>query len=85
MKHPLGDVFGLRSPGVNLTRVPPGAVSSLHHRHSRQDEFIYVLEGRPTLVTDDGEMELWLGTCAGFAAKGTATTSRTRPTRMWCS
>jgi uncharacterized cupin superfamily protein len=27
VKHPLGDVFGLKNLGVNLTRVPPGAVS----------------------------------------------------------
>lgn len=57
---------------MNLTRVPPGAVSSLHHRHSRQDKFIYVLDGRPTLVTDDGEMELAPGMCAGFPADGAA-------------
>ncbi|MGW5837901.1 cupin domain-containing protein [Methylorubrum extorquens] len=72
VKHPLGDVFGLKNLGVNLTRVPPGAVSSLHHRHTRQDEFVYVLEGRPTLVTDDGEMELAPGMCAGFPADGAA-------------
>jgi uncharacterized cupin superfamily protein len=40
LKRPLGDLFGLRNFGVNLTRLAPGAVSSLHHRHSRQDEFI---------------------------------------------
>lgn len=72
VKHPLGDVFGLKNLGVNLTRVPPGAVSSLHHRHTRQDEFVYVLEGRPMLVTDDGEMELAPGMCAGFPADGAA-------------
>ena len=52
LKRPLGDLFGLRNFGVNLTRLAPGAVSSLHHRHSRQDEFIYVLEGEATLFTD---------------------------------
>ena len=36
-KRPLGDIFGLRNFGVNLTRLAPGAASSLHHRHSRQD------------------------------------------------
>ena len=38
LKRPLGDLFGLHNFGVNLTRLAPGAVSSLHHRHSRQDE-----------------------------------------------
>lgn len=71
VKHPLGDQFGLKIFGVNLTRLPPGAMSALHHRHSRQDEFIYVLEGEPTLVTDAGEVQLHPGMAAGFAAGGT--------------
>lgn len=71
-KRPLGDLFGLRNFGVNLTRLAPGAVSSLHHRHSRQDEFVYVLEGEATLFTDHGRTKLRPGMVAGFAANGTA-------------
>ena len=72
VKRLLGDLFGLASFGVNLTRLPPGAVSALHHRHTRQDEFIFVLEGEPTLHTDAGEIALRPGMCAGFPAGGTA-------------
>jgi uncharacterized cupin superfamily protein len=72
VKFPLGDVFGLKAFGVNLTRLAAGDVSSLHHRHSAQDELVYVLEGRPMVVTDDGEMELSPGMCAGFPAGGPA-------------
>lgn len=71
-KRPLGDVFGLTNFGVNLTRLAPGAQSALLHRHSRQDEFVYVLKGAPTLVTDEGEMQLAPGMCAGFPAGGLA-------------
>ena len=71
-KRQLGDVFGLKNFGVNLTRIAPGGESALLHRHSRQDEFVYILEGRPTLVTDTGEIELSPGMCAGFPAGGTA-------------
>lgn len=67
-KRVLGDRFGLRNFGVNLTRLAPGAASSLRHAHSRQDEFIYVLAGHPVLVTDAGETPLAPGMCAGFAA-----------------
>jgi len=67
-KRALGDAFGLRNFGVNLTRLAPGGVSSLLHRHSKQDEFIYVLQGEPMLVTDDGEFALGPGMCAGFPA-----------------
>jgi len=66
VKRPLGDLFGLKNFGVNLTRLEPGAVSALHHVHSRQDEFIYVIEGRPTLVVGAEEMQLAPGMVAGF-------------------
>jgi uncharacterized cupin superfamily protein len=65
-KHPLGDLFGLTNFGVNLTRLPPGTASALRHAHALQDEFVYVLEGTPTLVTDAGETPLSPGICAGF-------------------
>lgn len=72
VKHALGDAFGLKAFGVNLTRIAAGDVSALHHRHTVQEELVYVLEGRPTLVTDQGEVELSPGMCAGFPAGGTA-------------
>ena len=71
-KRPLGDLFGLKNFGVNLTKLFPGGESALLHRHSRQDEFIYILEGEPTLVTDAGEVALSPGMCAGFPAAGIA-------------
>ena len=67
-KRPLGEPFGLRNFGVNLTRLAPGAISALRHAHALQDEFIYVLEGTPTLITDSGETLLGPGLCAGFRA-----------------
>src|SRR3954463_4760420 len=68
LKRPLGDVFGLSHFGVNLTRLAPGAVSALRHWHSRQDEFVYILEGHPTLHTDEGRTPLSPGSCAGLKA-----------------
>ncbi len=67
-KRQLGDVFGLANFGVNLTRMVPGAISALRHSHSKQDEFVYILEGMPTLVTESGETQLRPGMCAGFKA-----------------
>ena len=67
-KHPLGDLFGLTSFGVNLTRLAPGAVSALRHAHTRQDEFVYILQGHPTLHTNEGRTPLSPGMCAGFKA-----------------
>ncbi|MFO1126131.1 MAG: cupin domain-containing protein [Methylocystis sp.] len=71
-KRALGDVFGLKNFGVNLTRLAPGAQSALKHRHSRQDEFVFILEGEPTLLLDADEITLRAGMCAGFPAEGSA-------------
>jgi uncharacterized cupin superfamily protein len=65
-KRTLGDLFGLTGFGVNLTRLAPGARSSIRHAHSVQDEIVYILEGRPTLVSDAGSTSLKPGMCAGF-------------------
>lgn len=67
-KQPLGDIFGLSHFGVNLTRLLPGGESALLHRHSLQEEFVYILEGEPTLITEAQEIQLRPGMCAGFAA-----------------
>lgn len=69
-KRQLGDQFGLTNFGVNLTRLAPNAQSALRHAHSRQDEFMYILEGHPTLVTNEGRTRLAPGMCAGFKAGG---------------
>lgn len=66
VKRQLGDAFGLRKFGVNLTELAPGAESALLHRHSKQEEFIYILEGTPTLVLEGEEIALRPGLCAGF-------------------
>ncbi|MEM1078614.1 MAG: cupin domain-containing protein [Pseudomonadota bacterium] len=71
-KRQLGNAFGLSNFGVNLTDLAPGAESALLHRHKTQDEFIYILTGHPTLKTDQGEVRLAPGMCAGFPAGGVA-------------
>ncbi|MGG6296899.1 cupin domain-containing protein [Leptolyngbya sp. AN02str] len=68
LKRKLGEFFGLTNFGVNLTHLSPGAVSALAHSHSKQDEFIFVLEGTPTLVLGEEEFTLNPGDCYGFKA-----------------
>jgi len=64
----LGDAAGLKNFGVNLVRLDPGSESSMRHWHHRQDEFIYVLEGEVTLVSNAGRQLLRAGMAAGFPA-----------------
>ena len=67
VKRQLGDRFHLEKFGVNLTDLAPGAQSSLLHHHTKQEEFIYILSGYPTLVLEHEEIKLGPGMCAGFA------------------
>jgi uncharacterized cupin superfamily protein len=67
-KRKLGDFFGLTNFGINLTSLAPGAISALLHHHAKQDEFLYILEGTPTLVTMDKEYLMNPGDC--FGVKG---------------
>ncbi|MBV9828549.1 MAG: cupin domain-containing protein [Alphaproteobacteria bacterium] len=64
----LGDAAGLTQYGVNMLRLPPGAWSSQRHWHTEQDEFIFVVSGEVTLVSDAGDEILRAGDSAGFKA-----------------
>jgi uncharacterized cupin superfamily protein len=64
----LGRAAGLDQLGVNLTRLKPGAASSLRHWHEKEDELVYILEGQVVLIEDDGETLLKPGDAAGFKA-----------------
>jgi uncharacterized cupin superfamily protein len=64
----LGDAAGLKNFGVNLTTLEPRSESSMRHWHAKQDEFIYILEGELTLITNVGRQTLRAGMAAGFPA-----------------
>jgi uncharacterized cupin superfamily protein len=68
LRQRLGNFAGLKNFGVNLVKLEPGSSSALRHWHSHQDEFIYILEGELTLITDAGEEILKPGMAAGFPA-----------------
>lgn len=64
----LGLMAGLTQFGVNLVTLKPGVWSGQRHWHTKEDEFVWVLEGEATLVDDSGETPMEPGTCAGFPA-----------------
>ena len=67
-KQALGEAGGLTQFGVNLVELQPGAASSQRHWHAREDEFVTVVSGELTLVTDEGETLMRAGDCAAFPA-----------------
>ncbi len=66
VRQALGDAGGLSDFGVNLLQLPPNTWSSQRHRHTAEDEFIYVVCGEVVLVTNAGEEILHAGDCAAF-------------------
>ncbi|MBD2292935.1 cupin domain-containing protein [Anabaena sphaerica FACHB-251] len=68
VKQALGNAVGLNNFGVNLVTLAPGSCSALRHWHLQQDEFIYIIQGEATLVTNTGEQILTPGMMAGFPA-----------------
>ena len=66
IRQRLGDAGGLTQFGVNRLQLPPGAWSSQRHWHTEGDEFVFVVSGEVTLITDDGEEVLHAGDCAAF-------------------
>ncbi|MFQ3612659.1 MAG: cupin domain-containing protein, partial [Cyanobacteriota bacterium] len=68
LKKRLGEACGLTQFGVNLVTLGPGGQSALRHWHTLEDEFVYILSGEVTLVTDRGQQILKAGMCAGYPA-----------------
>ncbi|MFC5437854.1 cupin domain-containing protein [Rhodanobacter umsongensis] len=66
IRQALGRAGGLTDVGVNLMHLPAGSWSSQRHWHTREEEFVYVLSGELTLLTDAGEQPLRAGDCAAF-------------------
>ncbi|KQY98262.1 hypothetical protein ASD45_20160 [Pseudolabrys sp. Root1462] len=67
-KTPLGNAAGITQFGVNLTRLEPGAATSVRHWHENEDEFVFILMGECVLIEDVGETILKPGDAAGFKA-----------------
>jgi uncharacterized cupin superfamily protein len=69
---PLSRRAGLERIAVNLHRIPAGKESWVYHRHHRQEEWLYVLEGRGIAEVGDAEHELGPGDFLGFPPGGPA-------------
>ena len=62
------DSAGITQYGAYLQTLQPGARSSTRHWHEQEDEFLYVVSGRVTVVEDDGPHVLEPGDAACWPA-----------------
>ncbi len=67
-KRRLGKRAGLTGLSVLVVELPVGVATSLRMYQTHEDEFAYVLEGEPTLLTDIGEVVMKPGQSVGFPA-----------------
>jgi uncharacterized cupin superfamily protein len=81
-RRTLSDPFGLTGVGIYLTRLQPGAVSGPHHRHSRREEFVYVLAGGPSWSATRGR-RCCAPACAPGSRRATGTIWRTAAPPSW--
>jgi uncharacterized cupin superfamily protein len=63
---PLSRMAGLGRVAVNLGWLPPGKESAVYHLHHREEEWVYVLEGRGVLELDGAEHAVGPGDFAAF-------------------
>ncbi len=61
-----GDDLGAKESGMSVYVLPPGQSVCPYHYERAEEEWLVVLEGRPTLRTPSGERELARGDVAFF-------------------
>jgi uncharacterized cupin superfamily protein/uncharacterized protein (DUF952 family)/RimJ/RimL family protein N-acetyltransferase len=49
---PLGNSLGMKKLGINFERLAPGARTSWPHCHLKEDEFVFVIQGAPSVWLD---------------------------------
>lgn len=65
---PLAHKLGLARIGIHHNRLPPGRRTSYPHAESAEEEFVYVLEGRPDVWIDGHLHALEPGDSVAFPA-----------------
>jgi uncharacterized cupin superfamily protein len=64
----LSRLGGLGRVVVDHAVLPPGHESFALHAHHAEEEWIYILQGRPTLLTEEGDVPLGPGDFVAFPA-----------------
>lgn len=63
---PLSRAAGLGRVAVNLCWLPPGKEAAIYHRHWREEEWVYFLEGRGVVELEEAEHAMGPGDFVAF-------------------
>jgi uncharacterized cupin superfamily protein len=64
--RPLGDRVGLQRAQVRIGRIPPGKEAFIHHRHTSDEEWAYVLSGHGHARIGDERFDVGPGDFMAF-------------------
>lgn len=70
--YQLAKATGLKRTGVNLARIPAGKEAFTYHAHWREEEWIYIIEGRGVARIDGAQYEVAAGDFMAFPTPGVA-------------
>lgn len=62
----LGDAIGLNHIGVHIIYVEPGKDTTEYHKHYYEEECVYVLSGKGTLIIEGDSYQFEKGDFVGF-------------------
>jgi uncharacterized cupin superfamily protein/GNAT superfamily N-acetyltransferase len=62
----ISDKVGLKALGIWYERLPPGKRSAFPHAHTHEEEFVFVIEGKPTIWLDGFAKQVEAGYFAAF-------------------
>jgi len=62
----ISDRVGLKALGIWFERLPPGKRSAFPHAHTHEEEFVFVIEGNPTIWLDGFARQVEPGYFAAF-------------------
>ena len=68
----MSKLAGLSRTGVSFVRIAPGKESFIYHSHYREEEWIYILEGRGKALIDGAEHAVAAGDFMGFPTPSVA-------------
>ncbi len=68
----LGDAVGLKNIGVHMIHVEPGKETTEYHKHLYEEECVFVLSGKGTIIIEGDSLPFEKGDFAGFPANTAA-------------
>ena len=68
----LSELAGMTRVGIHIVSIAPGKEAFIYHKHTTEEEFVYILSGRGIAEIDEEEFEVGPGDFMGFSTPSVA-------------